>query len=101
MNVPSGEAWALIRAEGYDKLCARIGKGTNHEGDYYHDGDIGGGQYLNACVWFETITGQSVIGNTYRPVYKYNGEEIPLNSELTYEKLQEAAHQAVLLATQE
>ena len=94
-NIPAGDAWALIRAEGYDKLCARIGKGTNHEGDYYHDGDVGGGQYLNAAVWFETITGISVIGNTYRPVYKYNGTEIPLNSEMTYEKLQEAAHQAV------
>ena len=95
INVPTGDAWALIRGEGYDKLCARIGKGENHEGDYYHDGDVGGGQYLNACVWFEVITGQSVIGNTYRPVYKYNGTEIPLNSEMTYEKLQEAAHQAV------
>ena len=57
---------------------------------------MGGGQYLNAAVWFEVITGQSVIGNTYRPVYKYNGTEIPLNSEMTYERLQEAAHQAVL-----
>ena len=94
-NIPTGDAWALIRAEGYDKLCARIGKGTNHEGDYYHDGDVGGGQYLNAAVWFEAITGQSVIGNTYRPVYKYNGTEIPLNSEMTYEKLQAAAHQAM------
>ena len=95
INVPTGDAWAIIRADGYDKLCARIGKGTNHEGDYYHDGDVGGGQYLNACVWFETITGMSVLGNTYRPVYTYNGTEIPLNSEMTYEKLQEAAHQAV------
>ena len=95
LNVPSGDAWAIIRDGGYDKLCGRIGKGTNHEGDYYHDGDVGGGQYLNACVWYETITGRSCLGNTYRPVYKYNGQEIPLNSEMTYEKLQEAAHQAV------
>ena len=94
LNVPTGDAWAIIRADGYDKLCARIGKGTNHEGDYYHDGDVGGGQYLNACVWYEIITGNSCVGNTYRPVYKYNGTEIPLNSEMTYEKLQEAAHQA-------
>jgi hypothetical protein len=35
------------------------------------------------------------VGNTYRPVYKYNGLEVPLNSEMTYERLQEAAHQAV------
>ena len=95
LQINSGDAWKIIRDGGYDKLCARIGKGTDHEGDYYHDGDIGGGQYLNACVWYETITGMSVIGNTYRPVYKYNGVEIPLNSEITYEMLQEAAHQAV------
>ena len=95
-NVPTGEAWKIIRDGGYDMLCARIGKGVNHEGDYYHDGDIGGGQYLNAAVWFEIITGQSVIGNTYRPVYKYGTTEIPLRSEISYELLQEAAHQAVL-----
>ena len=95
ININSGDAWKIIRDSGYDKLCARIGKGTNHEGDYYHDGDIGGGQYLNACVWYEIITGNSVVGNSYRPVYTYNGEEIPLNSEITYEMLQEAAHAAV------
>lgn len=96
LRINTGDAWKIIRDGGYDKLCARIGKGTNHEGDYYHDGDVGGGQYLNACVWYETITGNSVVGNTYRPVYTYGGMEIPLNSDMTYEKLQEAAHQAVL-----
>ena len=99
--IPCGEAWEFVRQGGYDNLCARLGKGTNHEGDYYHDGDVGGGQYLNAAVWFETITGISVVGNTYRPVYTYNGTEIPLNSEMTYERLQEAAHQAVLDSTTE
>ena len=95
-RVCSGDAWQIVRNEyGYDNLCARIGKGENHEGDNGHDGDWGGGQYLNACVWFETITGQSCVGNTYRPIYMYDGEEIPLDSNITYEKLQEAAHQAV------
>ena len=94
-NVPTGNAWAVIRSEGYDMLCGRIGKGVDHEGDYYHDGDVGGGQYLNACVWFEVLTGLSVVGNTYRPVYKYQGNEIPLNSAITYEHLQEVAHQVV------
>ena len=80
-------AYALARqSDVVNKLC---------QSDGYHDGDIGGGQYLNAAVWFETITGQSVVGNTYRPVYKYGGMEIPLNSEITYEMLQEAAHAAV------
>ena len=41
-----------------------------HAGDGNHDGDIGGGQYLNACVWFEVITGISVLGNPYVPEYK-------------------------------
>lgn len=95
LHINTGDAWKIIRDDGYDKLCARIGKGTNHEGDYYHDGDIGGGQYLNACVWYETITGNSVVGNTYRPVYKYGSMEIPLNNEITYEALQQAAHQAI------
>ena len=68
-------------------LCARTSV-NNGEGDYYHDGDIGGGQYLNACVWFEVITGQSCVGNTYRPDYV-------LDTDITYEALQQAAHQAV------
>ncbi len=55
----------------------------------------GCGESLNACVWYEVITGDSCIGNTYRPVYMYEGEEIPLDSNITYEKLQEAAHKAV------
>ena len=66
IRVKSGEAWKIMRDNGYDKLCARMAV-NGGEGDYYHDGDIGGGQYLNACVWFETITGQSCIGNTFRP----------------------------------
>ena len=85
----------LVREGGYDQLCARLGKGENHEGDYYHAGDIGGGQYLTACVWFETITGLSCLGNPYRPVYTYNGTVYPLNEGITYEQLQQYAHQAV------
>ena len=58
-RVPTGEAWQLVR-EGfggyakYDNLCKRTGT-TNNAGDYYHDGDLGGGQYLNALVWFFQI----------------------------------------------
>ena len=85
-RVPSGDAWKLVRDGGYDNLCARLGK-DNGIGDYYHDGDIGGGQYLNACVWFEVLTGQSCIGNTWRPDYELSEELITT--------LQNAAHQAV------
>ena len=86
-KVNTGDAWQLVRQGGYDNLCARTAV-ENGKGDYYHDGDIGGGQYLNACVWFEIITGQSCVGNTYRPDYT-------LDANITYEALQEAAHKAV------
>ena len=96
-RVNTGEAWQIVRKDyGYDELCARLGKGTNHEGDFYHDGDIGGGQYLNACVWFEIITGINPMGNTYAPTYKYGGTVYNLDSDITYAELQAAAHQAVL-----
>ena len=76
--VPCGDAWAIARA------IPNIGDMTR---DKYHDGPEGGGQYLNACVWFECLTGQSCIGNTWRPKYALAEEKIP--------KLQEAAHRAV------
>ena len=85
--VNSGVAWRLAReanalletplipAEG--GLCARLGvrnettypyyTGNNNTGDGYHDGDIGGAQFLNACVWYEKLTGQSVLDNPYKP----------------------------------
>ena len=93
-TIPCGQAWMLARKSPLaDKLCARLAI-NNGEGDYYHDGDIGGGQYLNACVWFETLTGQSCIGNTFRPTYTQNGQEYTLSEELIA-VLQQAAHDAV------
>lgn len=56
--IPCGDAWQLARAEVGDTLCLT---------DCYHDGDVGGGQYLNACVWYETIFGESCVGSTYDP----------------------------------
>jgi len=69
-----------------DTLCMRLSV-NNGAGDHYHDGDIGGAQYLNACVWFEVLTGQSCIGNTWRPDYHLSEEKIAL--------FQQGAHQAV------
>lgn len=88
-RVNTGEAWQLARknTDIGDTLCARIGYGTNDEGDFYHDGDIGGGQYLNACVWFEVITGQSCVGNLYRPDYPLSDAKIA--------GIQQCAHEAV------
>ena len=71
-------------------------QGIAVNGALAHDGDILGGQYLNACVWFEIITGINPIGNTYAPTYKYNGTTYELDSDITFLELQEAAHQAVL-----
>jgi hypothetical protein len=84
--VPSGVAWQKARQHELigDTLCGRIKTGDLVHGDYYHDGDVGGGQYLNACVWFETLTGKSCIGNEYRPDYELSEEKISV--------LQEAAH---------
>ena len=87
LTIPCGQAWILARKSSLaDRLCARLSV-NNGEGDYYHDGDIGGGQYLNGCVWFETLTGQSCIGNTFRPDYALSEELIAV--------LQQAAHDAV------
>ena len=94
--IPSGDAALLIRQGGYDKLCARLGKGDPlHSGDNYHDGDIGGGQYLTAGVWLEALTGISPVGNTYRPTYTYGVETFQLEEAFVLQ-LQEAAHKAVL-----
>ena len=83
LRVPTGLAWRKVRDGGYDNMCSRIGV----TGDYGHDGDVGGGQYLNACVWFETLLGQSCIGNTWRPNYTLSEDMIAM--------LQKAAHDTV------
>lgn len=98
-RVPCGDAWEavrhdpLIRAGGYT-LTTRVQKGKQID-DLSHDGDMGGGQYLNACVWFEKITGQSCVGNTFRPKYELEGRDVSL-SEKKIALLQKAAHEAVL-----
>lgn len=84
-RVPGSDAWQYARQDARvgDVLCNRGAKS-----DLYHDGEEGGGQYLNGCVWFETLTGKSCIGNTYRPdTYNLSEDKIAA--------LQEAAHRAV------
>jgi len=85
IRIPSGDAWQYARQDprSGDVLCNRGARSDN-----YHDGDEGGGQYLNACVWLESLTGISCIGNTYRP----SGYTL---SEDRITALQEAAHRAV------
>lgn len=92
--IPCGRAWDIAREDPLcNRMCGRLAV-NNGEGDYLHDGDIGGGQYLNACVWFETLTGQSCIGNSFRPTYKLGSNEYHLSEEMIT-VLQNAAHQAV------
>ena len=93
-RVPTGEAWQVCREDyGYDNLCDRLGVGTDHEGDYYHDGDIGGGQLLNASVWYEIITGQDCRENTFVPSYTYDGETVANRFDPAV--IKSAAHEAV------
>ena len=105
-GVPTGDAWEKVRdlplfaaplpefpqAERFT-LNSRIHKGEFYD-DFSHDGDIGGGQYLNACVWFEILTGESCLGNPFRPQYFYEGNDVSLTEE-KIAALQKAAHEAV------
>ena len=96
-RINTGDAWELYRAAcdeaGIEhNLCARLGN-NNNQGDKSHDGDIGGGQYLNAMVWFEILTGKDCRDTTYIPTYKYGGTSYPMDATMA-EMLQDAAHEA-------
>lgn len=85
--IPSGNAWQIARVKlNGQPLCERF-RNCQNVSDYYHDGDVGGGRYLNACVWFEVLFGKSCIGNTWRPDYKLLDAKISA--------LQSSAHEAV------
>ena len=104
--VPTGLAWTRAREKNesanlllYGGLCARLGKnsfddGREHSGDGTHDGDIGGGQFLNACVWYEIITGNDCRKSNYIPTYTHNGITYTVDGELRA-MLADAAHEAV------
>ena len=90
-RVPCGEAWELARKDERigDVLTNRVNSKGENKTDFHHDGNIGGGRYLNACVWFEILTGQSCIGNAYVPEYELSEEK--------RKALQEIAHEAARL----
>lgn len=104
-GVPTGDAWEKVRdlplfttpLQGTEvdrfTLCTRIMSGKIKD-DFSHDGDIGGGQYLNACVWFEILTGRSCLGNTFRPKYEWDGKDLSLTEE-KINLLQKTAHETV------
>ena len=85
--LPVGDAWQLARLNPVfgQHLTERWANGE-HKEDHYHDGESGG-QYLNACVFFEGIFQKSCVGNTWRPDYELSEELIA--------QLQQAAHEAV------
>lgn len=79
-SIPTGLAWQIAREDPRvgDNMCMA---------DKTHDGEEGGGQYLNACVWYEVLTGNSCIGNTWRPEYALPEEKLLA--------IQQCAHKAV------
>jgi len=87
--VPVGDAWKLARDTNWEIGEGLYGTDGNYYGDYLHDGNTGGGQYLNGCIYFEVLTGMSCIGNTWRPS-DYTLDE----DKVTF--LQNIAHETVL-----
>lgn len=74
--VPAGTAIQNVRTSIVDDNVTRDGYHLNS----------GIGRYTAACVWFEAITGQSVIGNSYKPAAM---------SDYEAEIAQHAAHTAI------
>lgn len=103
--VPTGDAWEIVRDMPLfmapipdipvDRftLCTRIRNGQVYD-DFSHDGDMGGGQYLNGCVWFEVLTGESCVDNPFCPRYTCGTVDCSLTPE-KMSVLQQAAHTAV------
>lgn len=114
INVPLGSAWEKVRHdplffEGTGErdevptrsLTRRIQGSGAQKGDIVddlsHDGDIGGGSYLNGCVWFEMLTHKSVLDiPDTSPVYVDGAGKTYTLTQEQMDKLQEAAHQTVL-----
>jgi hypothetical protein len=85
-RIPCGDAWKILRnnpAIG-ESLHDKEGKPI---GDYLHDGDVGGGQYLNACIFYEMLIKKSCVGHSWRPDYNLPEDRISL--------LQQTAHLVV------
>lgn len=83
IQVNSGAAWREARRLNetrdllpYGGLCAMLARNTYGDkrpgsGDGQHDGDIGGGQLLNAYMWYMTITGDNDLSdNSFKPDYE-------------------------------
>lgn len=88
--VPSGAAWSYARngvtIDGTEYKIPASSTGILTK-DWFHDGETPGGQFMNACVWYEVLTGNSCIGNTWRPAYALDEDRALA--------LQQIAHKAV------
>ena len=87
--IPSGDAFQLARENPLFDY-AHGGKSLNRDG--FH-ASLTLGRYLLGCVWVETLSGISMVGNTFVPVAADHPELTSAPEELTV--LQKAAHDAV------
>ncbi|MBR5295324.1 MAG: hypothetical protein IKU24_01890, partial [Clostridia bacterium] len=95
--IPAADAWEKVVNDpttpfysdqyGY-LLRALASKGTLY-GDWTHDGDVGGGQYLNACIVFEVLTHTSCLDIDWEPSYGL------VNPNMTFKALRQLAHETV------
>ena len=81
--IPCGAAFEIAR------LDENIGDGL-YDTDKFHDGGPGGGQFLNGCVFFETIFRESCTADTTW------GESSTKLADAQVAALREYAHQAVV-----
>ena len=97
--IPTGDAWLAahrdpeIYVENEKCLNMRIVNGEIVD-DPAHDGDVGGGQMLMACLWYEMLTHTSCLDNTFRPTYTLGGVDHSL-TDAQISVLKNASHNAV------
>lgn len=103
-RIPCGDAWQAVRTSAEYMATGTVKTDKNGDsyvdkdltgadgtayGDYSHAGNTGGGQYLNACVYYEAIFGLECKDNPWRPTsYELDESLVPV--------LQKAAHDAVV-----
>ena len=87
--IPCGDAFQIARANPVFDY-AHGGQSLNRDG--FH-ASLTKGRYLLGCVWVETLTGVSMVGNTFVPRVPARPVLTPDRDELLI--LQKAAHEAV------
>ncbi|MBO4884871.1 MAG: DUF4886 domain-containing protein [Clostridia bacterium] len=88
--IPSGDAFQIARGNPLFDY-AHGGQSLNRDG--FH-ASLTKGRYLLGCVWVETLTGASMVGNPFVPSLPERPDLTPTAEELAV--LQAAAHEAVV-----